>query len=139
MNTENDSIILERKGVRPTANRILILRTMLAADHPVSLPELEDIMETMDKSSIFRVLNVFVKHHVAHEIEDGSGVMKYEICSGRDKCTLDDMHIHFYCEVCHRTFCFKTIHVPGIDLPRGFTVNSINYMAKGVCPECSGK
>ena len=70
MNTENDSIILERKGVRPTANRILILRTMLAADHPVSLPELEDIMETMDKSSIFRVLNVFVKHHVAHEIED---------------------------------------------------------------------
>ena len=71
MNTENDSIILERKGVRPTANRILILRTMLAADHPVSLPELEDIMETMDKSSIFRVLNVFVKHHVAHEIEDG--------------------------------------------------------------------
>ena len=121
MNTENDSIILERKGVRPTANRILILRTMLAADHPVSLPELEDIMETMDKSSIFRVLNVFVKHHVAHE------------------CTLDDMHIHFYCEVCHRTFCFKTIHVPGIDLPGGFTVNSINYMAKGICPECSGK
>ena len=107
MNTENDSIILERKGVRPTANRILILRTMLAADHPVSLPEL--------------------------------GVMKYEICSGRDKCTLDDMHIHFYCEVCHRTFCFKTIHVPGIDLPGGFTVNSINYMSKGVCPECSGK
>lgn len=139
MNEVNDSEALEKKGVKPTANRILVLRAMIAAGHPVSLTELETIMETMDKSSIFRVLNLFVERHVVHAIEDGSGTMKYEVCSGADRCTISDMHIHFYCETCHRTFCFKHIHIPEICLPEGFAVNSINYMVKGVCPECGAK
>ena len=99
MNIENDNRILEKKGVKPTSNRILILRTMLAIGRPTSLHELEVIIVTMDKSSIFRVLSLFAEHHIAHTIEDGSGVLKYEICSGENECTLDDMHIHFYCEV----------------------------------------
>lgn len=83
------------------------------------------------------MLTLFVAHHVAHAIEDGSGVLKYEICGGEDACTIDDMHTHFYCELCHRTFCFKSIHVPTVELPEGFTMTSVNYMVKGICPECS--
>ena len=137
MNTENDSLILEKKGVRPTANRILVLRAIHALGRPVSLGELTDIMETMDKSSIFRVLGLFVEHHIVHTIEDGSGVLKYEICDGEDECSLDDMHAHFYCEICHRTFCFKATKIPEIELPEGFSANAINYMVKGICPRCS--
>lgn len=139
MNTADENEILERKGVKPTANRILVLRALLASTQPVSLPELETSMPTMDKSSIFRVLGLFVEHHIAHALEDGSGIMKYEICDGEDQCTLDDMHTHFYCEVCHQTFCFKTIHIPEIALPEGFVMHSINYMVKGICPKCARK
>ena len=151
MEIVKESLILERKGVKPTANRILVLRTMLAASHPISLRELVMLLETMDKSSIFRVLNIFSVHHIVHAIEDGSGTIKYEICSGEKFCSIyeicsgekfcsiHDMHTHFYCEVCHQTFCFKNIHIPEIQLPEGFFMDSINYMVKGVCAKCSRK
>lgn len=136
---EECEVILKKRGVKPTANRILVLRTMLSAVCPLSLQEIEAVMETMDKSSIFRVLNLFAKNHVVHVIEDGAGTVKFEVCRGEDSCSLDDMHTHFYCEVCCRTFCFKTIHIPEIDLPDGFVMNSINYVVKGICPECARK
>ena len=139
MEIVKESLILERKGVKPTANRILVLRTMLAASHPISLRELVMLLETMDKSSIFRVLNIFSVHHIVPAIEDGSGTIKYEICSGEKFCSIHDMHTHFYCEVCHQTFCFKNIHIPEIQLPEGFFMDSINYMVKGVCAKCSRK
>lgn len=137
MDTENR--LLQTRGIKPTANRILVLRALLKARRPTSLPELECELETVDKSSIFRVLCLFVEQHVAHAIEDGSGVLKYEACSGETQCTLSDMHAHFYCEGCHRTYCFKTTHIPTVDMPEGFTANSINYMIKGICPHCSLK
>lgn len=131
--------ILERKGVKPTPNRVLVLRGMLDAGHPVSLSELEMILDSVDRSSIFRVLSLFASHHIVHEMEDGSGMMKYEVCSGEDECTLDDMHVHFHCESCGRTYCFKDMHIPEIVLPEGFMMDSVNFMIKGTCPSCKGK
>lgn len=131
--------ILERRGVKPTPNRVLVLRAMLEAGRPVSLVELDAMLGSVDRSSIFRVLSLFARTHVAHEIEDGSGMVKYEVCGGGDVCTLDDMHVHFYCERCHRTFCFKNMHIPEVELPEGFSMDSVNFMVKGLCPACSGK
>lgn len=139
MDADNDVAMLEQRGIKPTANRLLVLRTMCGMGCPVSLTELETVMETMDKSSIFRVLTLFAEHHLVHALEDGSGAMKYEICEGKGGCSLADMHTHFYCETCHRTFCFKAIHIPEIHLPEGFSMTSVNYMVKGMCPDCSRK
>ncbi len=137
MDSCNHIAMLESRGIKPTANRLLVLRTMCSIGHPVSLTELETIMETVDKSSIFRVLALFAEHNLIHGIEDGSGTMKYEVCEGKDGCSIADMHTHFYCEACHKTFCFKTINIPSISLPEGFTMNSANYIVKGTCPDCT--
>ena len=83
---------LEKKGVKPTAVRILVLKAITEAGCPVSLPDLETMLETVDKSTIFRSLNVFLAHHVVHDIEDGSGSLKYEACAGEETCSIDDMH-----------------------------------------------
>ena len=128
---------LEKKGFKPTAIRLLVADAILSAKRAVSLSDLEVILDTVDKSSIFRTLELFVKHHVVHAIDDGSGSIKYEICEGEEECTLDDMHIHFYCTVCHKTFWFKTIHIHFVELPDGFSVESANYMLKGVCKDCA--
>lgn len=128
---------LERRGVRPTANRVLVLEAILSASQAVSLADIEAILGTVDRSSVFRTLCLFVKHHLVHAIDDGSGSVKYEACDGRGDCSVSDMHTHFYCEVCHRTFCLKTIGVPVVDLPAGFVTHSINYIVKGVCDKCS--
>ena len=130
---------LEKKNVKPTALRLLILRTMMNSPFAVSLTDLSEMLVTVDKSTIFRTLTLFLGQHVIHAIEDGSGSLKYEVCSSECNCTVNDMHTHFYCEVCHQTFCFKNIHIPEIQLPEGFFMDSINYMVKGVCAKCSRK
>ena len=124
---------LERRGVKPTANRVLVMEAILSAQRAVSLADIEAILGTVDRSSVFRTLGLFVKHHVVHAIDDGSGSVKYEACDSHDDCSVADMHTHFYCEVCHRTFCLKTIGVPVVDLPAGFVTHSINYIVKGIC------
>lgn len=131
--------ILAAKSVKSTPNRLLVLHALLRAGHPVSLTDLETDLETMDRSSIFRVLTLFGSHDIVHSIEDGSGSLKYEVCHGEHSCTVDDMHVHFYCESCQRTTCFEDIHIPQVPLPPGYHPRSVNYMVKGLCPTCSAK
>ena len=47
---------LEKKGVKPTAIRLLVADAILSAKRAVSLSDLEVILDTVDKSSIFRTL-----------------------------------------------------------------------------------
>lgn len=63
--------MLKQKGVRPTANRILILKTLHNEHRPMSLSTMEAILLPMDKSSIFRVLTLFLEHDIVHAFEDG--------------------------------------------------------------------
>lgn len=128
---------LQKHGIRPTVNRILVMRTLAKQHHPVSMTELEDIIDTMDKSSIFRVLTLCLEHDLIHSIEDGSGVTKYEVCHGEHSHSIHDQHIHFHCEVCNRTFCFDSIPIPLVELPSGYEIRNINYIIKGVCTNCS--
>ncbi|MCM1037231.1 MAG: transcriptional repressor [Bacteroides sp.] len=137
MDTAEIDKMLSGRGVKPTANRILVMRELMRASHPVSLANLESLLEfSMDKASIFRVLELFAEKDVVHVIEDGSRSLKYELCHSCDKHSIADQHAHFYCERCKETYCLDTAQVPMIDIPRGFTPHSINYMIKGICPKC---
>lgn len=130
---------LSEKGVKPTANRILVLRTLQSAETPLSLSELESVIDTMDKSSLFRTLTLFAEHELVHTFEDGRGVLKYELCHSRGHCDHNDAHIHFYCKSCRQTFCMKTLLIPELDLPEGFTASSISYLITGECPNCKNR
>lgn len=125
--------------VRPTANRELVLRLIAESDRAVSLSDIEMALETVDKSTISRILNLFLEHHLLHAIEDGSGSVKYELCGGKYEHSVQDMHPHFYCEQCHRTFCMQSVTIPPVEVPRGYVVNSVNYVLKGVCSDCAKK
>lgn len=128
--------ILHKAEIKPTANRLLVLQEIAAADYPLSLIELETRIEMLERSSILRVLNLLLDREVIHTIEDGRGVSKYELCHGESHCSVDDMHAHFYCEKCERTYCFEEIAAPHINIPAEFEIRSVNYMLKGRCPKC---
>jgi len=135
--------MLERREIRPTAMRVLILREMLAADGAFSLQSLEDTLDTVDKSTIYRTITLFLTHHLIHAIDDGTGSFKYAVCAqschcGEDDDDMSDLHAHFYCEQCHRTLCLPAVHVPMVTLPGHYTVHSINYVLKGLCDRCAG-
>ena len=120
---------LEQREIKPTAIRLLILKTMMQHKEAFSLLDLENDLDTVDKSTIYRTIT----------IDDGSGSLKYAVCSNDCNCEVDDLHTHFYCEKCHRTFCLKSIHIPMVTLPQGFTVNSVNYVLKGLCADCANR
>lgn len=137
MDQEKQIALLEKRDVRPTALRLLILRTMAEFDRAFSLADLEEKLDTVDKSTLFRTLTLFLAHHVVHGIDDGSGSLKYALCSEECDCEIDDLHTHFYCTHCHRTFCLRGIAIPHVGLPEGFSAETINFVIKGICADCS--
>lgn len=139
MNSQDMISRLESKGIRPTANRILVMKTLMGEQNPQSLSNLERKMVSMDKSSIFRTLTLFLEHDVVHAFEDGRGVLCYELCEEKGACDHHDGHIHFYCESCQRSFCIEDIHIPSFELPEGFYPHSISFVIKGECPDCRKK
>ncbi len=137
---ENEYVeILEKRDIRPTAIRLLVLKTMMREKSSLSLLDLEKRLDTVDKSTLFRTLSLFLSHHLVHGISDGSGSFKYALCSDDCSCEVSDQHTHFHCEHCGQTFCFTNIPTPIVKLPDGFTLTGINYVLKGLCPECAAK
>lgn len=128
--------LLEHHGVKPTSNRILVAKALETAQRPLSLMELETRIKTIDKSGIFRALTLFREHRMVHVIEDGGDGVRYELCRSHDDEHDDDMHVHFFCEVCRQTYCLDNIKIPPVELPGGFVMNTVNYMVKGTCPNC---
>ena len=128
--------LLQQHGVKPTANRIVVARALAEAGRPMSLTELEYKILSIDKSGVFRALTLFREQHLVHVIEDGSGGVRYELCHSHDDDADDDLHMHFFCERCRRTYCLTDSPLPAVEVPEGFTITSANYLLKGVCPNC---
>ncbi len=142
MNKSDYTKLLESHDIKPTSNRILVARALAHKRHPVSLRELEDDLQTIDKSGIFRSLVLFHDHHLVHAIEGGDGTMLYELCHSQHTAMDeddDDQHVHFYCQRCRRTICLHDTPVPDIRLPEGFRCRSMNFTLKGLCPDCVRK
>ncbi len=131
-----DKILLNH-GVRPTAVRNLIYRAAEKHPNTFSLTNLQDELATVDKSTIFRTLTLFARHHLLHETEDGSGSTKYCVCHRDHACAINERHVHFYCTRCHTTFCLEHTFIPPIQLPEGYLPDNAEYIVKGLCPKCS--
>lgn len=128
---------LEERNIKATAMRLLILKTMTRFQQAFSLLDLETTLDTVDKSTLSRTITLFLKQHLIHCIDDGSGSLKYAVCNSECQCDINDLHVHFYCTRCHKTFCLRNLHVPTVSLPQHFTLESINYVMKGLCDHCS--
>ena len=125
------------RGVKPTAVRLLIFKAMVEYPQAFSLADLEIILETVDKSTISRTITLFHDHLVIHSIDDGSGSTKYSVCSDDCQCTLNQLHVHFNCTSCHKTYCLESISIPPVQLPEKFLLENINFVMKGLCAQCS--
>ena len=68
---------LAKRDIKPTAIRLLILKSMMEAGRAVSQLDLETLLDTVDKSTISRTITLFLSHHLIHSIDDGSGSWKY--------------------------------------------------------------
>lgn len=135
MNEAELITLMERHGIRPTANRIIVAKALAESHHPLTMTELEDRIGSIDKSGVFRTLTLFKEHHLVHVLEDGEGV-RYELCHSHDHTVDNDMHVHFHCEQCGQTICLEELAIPEVQLPEGYLMQSANFVLKGICPKC---
>ena len=129
--------ILKKKNVKSTSIRIVILQHLLSQEKAVSLKDIENELTYTDRSSIFRTLKTFEKNKVIHSIVDGSGMTKYAVCSQGCNCDPEDLHFHFYCSNCSKTFCLLDLPIPILELPKNFKLQQANFVAKGLCNNCN--
>ena len=136
MNNLTEEQTLQNAGIRVTAVRLLVWRTICRGFAGIfNLADLEEALPTVDKSTLFRTLTLFSDSHLIDAIDDGSGSQKYCLRSADDPlCGV--RHVHFSCRVCHRTVCLTDVTLPEVALPEGYTAEDIEYVVKGVCPKC---
>ncbi|MBQ1798429.1 MAG: transcriptional repressor [Muribaculaceae bacterium] len=132
-----DEQALEQAGVRITAVRMLVWRTLRdECRGAFTLADLESLLPTVDRSTLFRTLVTLTEAHLLHHIDDGSGKQKYCVCHVDD--TRQCMgHVHLTCDVCHRTFCLEQVPIPPVMLPAGFQPHETEYIIRGVCAACA--
>lgn len=133
-------LILEQKGIRPTAMRLMVYEALAGQKVASSLTDLERIFEKSDRVTLYRTLKTFQENKLIHSIDDGTGAPKYALCEDGCECVIErDLHMHFHCRICNDTFCLTNYKIPEITLPDQFLAEETNMVVKGVCAGCKGK
>ncbi|KJJ39365.1 Fur family transcriptional regulator [Aequorivita vladivostokensis] len=130
--------LLESKGIRPTAMRLMTYKRLVELKVAISLGDLEKDFKVSERSTLFRTMKAFEEKGIVHQIEDGTGVIKYALCEENCECEVgNDLHLHFHCNNCNETVCLTEHKIPHISLPDGYITEDINLVVKGICEKCS--
>lgn len=134
--------VLAAYELRHTAPRTTILDMFLRSGVALSQPEIERTLQTIcDRVTIYRTLNTFLDKGILHKVLDDAGAMKYALCPPacrheRHITQHHHDHAHFKCSVCGNTNCLNDVSVRLPALPDGFSVNEVNILLQGICPNC---
>ena len=138
MNTIEE--LLESKGVRITAMRLLISKFLAEKKVAVTLSDIENALAKADRTTLYRTLKTFEEKAIVHQIDDGTGITKYAMCEEGCNCEMErDLHLHFHCNNCGETVCLTEHKIPQIKVPDGFVSENVNLVVKGICDKCSAK
>ena len=127
---------LLKRNIKPTAMRELVLIVLMEQKVAISLSDLENKFDKVDKVTLYRTLKTFEENKLIHSIDDGTGSVKYALCKETCQCQPEELHVHFLCTTCNQTFCLNEIPVPSINLPVDFSLESVNMVIKGICANC---
>lgn len=137
MDSNTEKLLVDH-GIRPTAIRTLVLRNIGSLPEVFTLADAEELMESVDRSTLFRTLELFTEGGLLH-VDTAGGVKKYCLCTCHDHSHHKETHIHATCRICGQTFCIKHFRADLPPLPEGFRAEQVAYTVEGVCAKCGGK
>jgi len=128
--------MMHRAGVRPSAQRMAILRNVAEGHmHPTAdeiFREIHKEYPTMSLSTVYNSLRVLSKAGLLKELELESGNRRYDFAP-------QPRHGHLRCSCCGRIFDMDLPKELNIPSPIGFRIDSIDITFKGLCPDCCEK
>lgn len=126
--------LLIDNGIRPLKRRALIYRYLITKkNHPTVetiFSDLSDIEPTLSKTTVYNVLNLFVKKNIVQTISIDGNELRYDADISS--------HGHFRCISCGKVFDFelKKSQTPALPL-NGFKPFQIQYNVLGECAKCA--
>eukprot|EP01037_Dinobryon_pediforme_P015117 gene15117-15260_t len=104
-------------------------------DVATSQPDLESVMDDIDRVTLYRILNTFEEKGIIHKVFDLNGTANYAMCSSNcGENHHHDEHLHFNCTVCKNVYCLDDLELPALKLPNGFKSEGFTLYANGLCP-----
>ncbi len=132
---------MDRKGLRSTDQRRLIVETFFRASNHVSIEELLAQVREKDRrvgyATVYRTLKLLADCGVANERRFGDGLTRYELADDTTH------HDHLICVECGDIVEFEEPRIEELQdkVARryGFEVRSHKHELYGSCPRCLGK
>jgi len=126
---------LTNKNTNPTSMRILVYDFLEQQKSAFSLSEIENHLDTADRTTIYRTLKTFQNKGIVHSIQENN-TTKYMLCATDcDGQVHYDSHLHFYCKICKQTTCKVDVEIPKIKHDK-FRIDEVKLFAKGICENC---
>src|SRR6476660_7806366 len=130
--------ILKQNKLSITGSRKKILNLFLAHSRALAHNDIErQTGETFDRVTVYRTLQTFVQKGIIHTIPTADNSVRYALC--KDDCSEGhhhDNHVHFICLQCGTTLCLEDVVDPEIKIRKGFSINEIEVVVKGICLDC---
>jgi Fur family ferric uptake transcriptional regulator len=130
--------ILKKHKLRKTACRMTMLKLFWENQFALTPSGIEAMLNNFfDKVTIYRTLSTFEECGIVHKVPNDNGITHYALC--HSNCSHEkhsDSHVHFYCQLCSKTFCLHEIRSPELTLPKGYQVKDFRYLFLGICPNC---
>jgi Fur family ferric uptake transcriptional regulator len=130
--------MLQKHKLKKTAARLRVLSIMYSKITATSQPDLESVMDDIDRVTLYRILSVFEEKGIIHKVFDLNGTANYAVC--HSNCIENhhhDEHLHFNCTLCKNVYCLNELNLPKLNLPAGFEPTAFTLYASGVCPKCN--
>lgn len=131
---------LRRDGQRYTGNRRWLVEVLVAADRPLTIPEVLARDSRLTQSSTYRNLAVLERAAVVHRVVGSDEYARYELAED-----LTEHHHHLICSACGAVADFTVSHQLERSLARaldriatksGFRTQRHRLDLVGVCAEC---
>jgi len=127
--------LIQATGQRATQARIAVLDALLAAEHALTHQEIKQQLEkqrySIDKVTLYRVLDWVLDQGLAHKVTGGDRTWRFSALPTTE-------HAHFNCTDCGQIYCLEDlISTVSLTLPKGFKLQHADVAVQGVCSHCN--
>ncbi len=120
---------------RNTNSKVEVLSLLKSSNCALSHDMIQEKLSgSMDRATIYRVLNRFCEDKIVHKVvgDDGKQYFAFCInCAEKHK----HNHFHFRCMKCGKVECLG--NEVKVALPHGYVLNNFNGIVSGYCSECA--
>ncbi|MDR1554265.1 MAG: TonB-dependent receptor [Prevotellaceae bacterium] len=124
------------KQRRNTKTKQMVMSILENADSALCHEDIEkQLSGTIDRVTIYRILQAFCNDGKVHKISGENGKTYYALCHDCSVNNHNDNHLHFRCVKCDTITCIdQPVALP--KLPQGYSISSISYLISGFCSKC---